>query len=235
MKEIKFFPTKEETELGGNPPQPASKFVPDWYKKMPKYMNGDTKLRMPSDALTHNHTMKKCVPFLDAMTAGYMFSLDDDLLIEQVNGDPYIRWKSDVELVTWHNRSQFPGFEIPEDYHFMVAKFGNGWNIKTPKGYSLLCTHPINRFDLPFKVITGFVDTDNYVMSIQFPFLLKKGYEGIIKAGTPLAQLIPVKRDYWNSTVEKFDARRQYSNKRKFWRTFANSYRENFWVKKKYQ
>ena len=235
MKEIIFFPVTNQVELGGTAPEPASKFVPDWYKKIPVYTNGDTKLRQPPGWNTHNHTMKKCVPFLDAMTAGYMFSLDDDILIEQVNNEPYIRWKSDVEIITWHTLDQFPGLEIPNDYHLMVAKFHNEWTITTPPGYSLFCTHPSNRFDLPFFTLSGFVDTDSYVLPIQFPFLLKKGFEGIIKAGTPVAQLIPVKRDEWNSKVEKFDENKRYKNLRKFWKTFANSYRENYWTKKKYQ
>jgi hypothetical protein len=72
-------------------------------------------------------------------------------------------------------------------------------------------------------------------MGIHFPFLLKKGFEGIIPAGTPLAQIIPFKRDNWVSEQEKFDLDTQYAKKRTFWRTFAGSYKANYWTKKKYQ
>lgn len=235
MKEINFFPTKKEVELGGFAPEPAFGSIPEWYKNIPIFTNNDKKLSMRNNAMMHNHTMKKCVPFLDAMTAGYVFTLDDDIHIEQVNNEPYIRWKSNVEMITWHGTDQFPGFHIPDDYHYMVAKFHNDWKITTPKGYSLFCTHPSNRFDLPFRTISGFVDTDTYTMPIQFPFILKKGFEGIIEAGTPVAQLIPIKRDDWKSVKEPYNADTAYTDKRKFWRTFANSYRKNSWQKKKYQ
>jgi hypothetical protein len=235
MKEIKFFPVKKEVELGGSAPNPAFKFIPEWYKNIPIYADNEKKLSMKENAQMHNHTLKKCVPFLDAMTSGYVFALDDDIYVEQVNNEPYIRWKSDVEIITWHSLNQFPGFSIPDDYHYMVAKFHNDWKITTPKGYSLFCTHPSNRFDLPFRTISGFVDTDTYSQPIQFPFILKKGFEGIIEAGTPVAQLIPIKRDDWKSIQEPYNADVAYKNFRAFRRTFANSYRKNFWQKKKYQ
>jgi hypothetical protein len=235
-KNIKFTASTKEVEIGGTPPQSAVKFIPEWYKKINQWTNGDKKLKHPPTSQSHNASIKRCVPFIDAMTAGYIFSLDDDVYVEILeSGDPYFRWKSDVEMVTWHSPDQWEGFPIPSGYHLIIAKWHNEWQINTPKGYSLWATHPANRHDLPFHTLTGFVDTDKYNMGIHFPFLLKKGFEGIIPAGTPLAQIIPFKRDNWVSEQEKFDLDTQYAKKRTFWRTFAGSYKANYWTKKKYQ
>jgi hypothetical protein len=233
-KLIKFIANTKEAGLASIEPKPSIKLVPDWYKNIPPYTNGDKKLRFPMSFNTHNSTIKRCVPFLDALTAGYMVVLDDDIYIEQIDKEPFIRWKSDVDIITWHSLEQFPGFEIPDTYHKMITKWTNDFIIKTPPGYSALFVHPMNRVDLPFFTLSGFVDCDSYEKTVQFPFLLKKGFEGIIPAGTPIAQIIPVKRDSWESKREDFDEDKTYIRARKFARTFADSYKKNWWVKKDY-
>ena len=234
LKKIKIIPNTLEVELAGIPPTPAAKHLPEWYKKISPYVDNEKKLSFPVDKGTHNTTIKRCVPFLDAMSAGYTFVLDDDVYVEQVNNEPFIRWKSDQQMITWHSYDQFEGFPIPNGYHYMIAKWHNDYILETPPGHSMLFTHPINRFDLPFQTITGFVDTDKYVLPVQFPFFLKKGFEGIIESGTPVAQMIPVKRDSWESDLKKYDKNDSYKRKRKIDRTFAGSYKINFWSRKNY-
>ena len=234
MNKLKIIPRTQEAEWAGIPPTPASKHLPDWYKECLPYIRPDTKLRFPMEWTTHNTTVKRCVPFLDAMTAGYMFVLDDDVFVEQTEDGPFMRWKTDATMVTWHSPNQFEGVPIPKGYHNMVAKWHNDFRLVTPPGYSMMFTHPINRFDLPFRSITGFVDTDSYVLSVQFPFFLEQGFEGIIKSGTPVAQMVPIKRESWKIEQEKFDKEQDYKNHRKFFRTFASSYKQNFWQRKDY-
>jgi hypothetical protein len=77
------------------------------------------------------------------------------------------------------------------------------WCIKTPKGYSSVFTHPINRPDLPFYTLGGVIDTDKWGEAGSHPFLLKKGWEGIIPAGTPIIQIIPFKREGWVNKVNR--------------------------------
>lgn len=234
MRILKSIPSTKQVELAGIPITPASKHIPQWYKDIHPYLGNDTKLRFPMENMTHNSTIKRCVPFLDALTAGYTFVLDDDVLVEQTPQGPLMRWKSDVEIITWHSLDQFQGLPIPPNYHNMVAKWHNDYYFDTPPGYSLIFTHPVNRFDLPFLTITGIVDTDHYSMPVQFPFFLREGFEGILESGTPVAQLIPMKRDSWKHELGVFDADTTYKRFRKFKRTLANSYKKNFWQKKSY-
>lgn len=240
MKKIKFIPHDEKCALASIPPKPAISLLPDWYKSIPP-RHTQKKLHQPLNAETHNHTVKKCVPFLDAMSNGYMAVLTDDVYVEQVEVEepgitkPFFRWKTDVELITWHSKVQYDGLPIPKGYDDMVAKFSNQWEFETPKGFSIFFTHPSNRFDLPFLTISGFVDTDTYQSPVQFPFFLRTGFEGIIESGTPIAQLHLVKRESWESEVIPYDKNDAYIKKREFFRTFAESYKKNFWVKKQYR
>lgn len=233
-KEIKFFPFTKPAELASKEPQPSLRLIPDWYKSIPPFSNKDKKLKFPINSGTHNSTLKKCMPFMDAMTAGYMVVLDDDIYIEQVDSKPFIRWKSSEEMITGHTQEQFENFPIPDQYHNLVLKWQNDFVIKTPKGFSALFTHPSNRIDLPFFTLSGFVDCDTYNQTVQFPFLLRKGFEGIITSGTPVAQMIPIKRESWKSKREKYNEEQIYKSTREFLRTFADSYKKNWWVKKEY-
>jgi hypothetical protein len=234
-KVITFDPHNENASICSSYPKPATNFIPVWYKEIPAFTNGDKKLRFPMGSEMPNLTLKKCVPFLDAMTSGYMSFLEEDVYVEQVNNEPFIRWRSSDSLITWHTSDQFPGLHIPEEFHYMVAKWVNPWVINLPKDYSVLFSHPSNRLDLPFFTFSGLVNCGSYVGPVQFPFILKKGFEGIIERGTPVCQLTLVKNEPWKSKVNPYSKERTYKNDKEFSKTFAHSYKKNFWSRHSYQ
>jgi hypothetical protein len=58
--------------------------------------------------------------------------------------------------------------------------------------------------DLPFTILPGVVDTDRYTAPVNFPFLINDpNFEGLIPAGTPIAQVIPFKREPWEMSIGK--------------------------------
>ena len=63
--------------------------------------------------------------------------------------------------IGFHDASQVAGTPLFDADRFLI-KFHNLWTIEAPAGYSLLFTHPANRFDLPFTTLTGLVDCDRY-------------------------------------------------------------------------
>jgi hypothetical protein len=231
---VTFFPTNEESSIIESYPKPSKKYIPDWYKKIPPFSNGDTKLHYPENNGMPNLTLKKCVPFLDALSLGYMVVLEEDIHVEQKDGKPYIRWRSSDEVISWHTVDQFPGFPIPDNYHRMVAKWANRWVITVPENYSVLFSHPFNRVDLPFITFSGFVSCDRYMMPVQYPFILKKGFEGIIEAGTPVCQLTMIKNEPWKTEIKKYDKNIAYKNSKSFFKSFIGSYKKNFWSKHSY-
>jgi hypothetical protein len=211
----------------------ASNHIPSWYKKIPPTFNGEPFQLIKG---TPNTTVKACTPFLDAMTAGYTFYLPADVYVSWLDGVPRLNWKGEREFVTLHNFEQTDNLPIPVGHNKQVFKWQNEYVIETPKGYSLWCTHPVNRFDLPFTVISGFVDTDKYTMSIHFPFFIQEGWTGVIEKGTPVAQVIPVKRDDWileeTPTLEFEELRTRVETYRT--RIFR-AYKHFFWQKKSYR
>jgi len=167
-------------------PAPASRLVPEWYRQM----NG------VEDRV---ETVKKCIPVLDAFTIGYMIPLSADVMYDheskQIISNAAFKVNSDHMPVQTKDVPILPGFD-PQPHKWM-----NSWHIKTPKGYSTLFIHPLNRQDLPFYSFSGVVDTDTHPMVINFPFVIREDFKGVIPAGTPMIQAIPFKRDEWDSTV----------------------------------
>ena len=94
--------------------------------------------------------------------------------------------------------SQVAGTPLFEPDRFVI-KFHNLWSIEAPEGYSLLFTHPLNRFDLPFTTLSGLVDCDRYRDSwIHFPaHWHNMNFSGVLPKGTPVAQCLLVKRENW--------------------------------------
>lgn len=182
-------------------PMPAVQGLPEWFKSMPAHNYNPTMGK-------ETETVKKCPPFIDAMTFGFLIPLVTDLEVR----DGEFSWNFAPDGVVgefphspvgFHDPSQIAGAPFLDDDRFII-KFNNFWNIEAPPGYSLLCTHPVNRTDLPFTTLTGLVDSDTFHHSpLAFPARWHDTeFNGVLPKGTPVAQCIPVKRETWNSRFE---------------------------------
>ena len=101
--------------------------------------------------------------------------------------------------------SQVTGTPLFEPDRLLI-KFHNLWTIEAPQGYSLLFTHPANRFDLPFTTLTGLVDCDLYHDNwVHFPAHWHDvNFTGVLPKGTPVAQCTAVKRESWEVQTKAF-------------------------------
>lgn len=173
-------------------PQPASKFIPDWYKNLDSYMGS---IKRPDGNGTTNATAKRCMPVFDAITSGYIIVSPADVFVSQRDGQPYFEW-SNFGLISFHPKEQAPDHPNRNGLN-AYPKWINHWAIKTPKGYSTMFVQPFHRESV-FTILPGVVDTDTYTAPVNFPFVLNDPkFEGIIPAGTPIAQVIPFKRESW--------------------------------------
>ena len=61
----------------------------------------------------------------------------------------------------------------------------------------MLFVHPVNRLDLPYRTLSGLVDSDHWRDGfVHFPALwTEPDFEGLLPAGTPVAQGFPVRRE----------------------------------------
>jgi hypothetical protein len=177
-------------------PAPASKYLPEWYKKQQSYINNKKEV----SANISSQTIKKCVPVFDAITAGYIIPLYTDVYVKQENGYPYFSWSS-LGAIQFHSPEQIDSH--PKNNSEMgVPKFLNHFSIKLPKGYSALFVPPMHRPNDIFYILEGVVDCDTYTAQVNFPFILNNPkFEGLIPAGTPIAQIIPFKRQQWQMEI----------------------------------
>lgn len=214
------------------PPKPAVKEIPDWYKNTPEYIgNGSKKITTPGDL---PHTIKKCMPVFDAITSGYMLYTQVDVQVSQQDGMPYFHWAAQ-DAISFHPIEQAPLH--PNKNGASYPKWTNPYAIKTPPGYSLLFAPPMHNPNGIFTIFPGIVDTDTYKAPVNFPFVLNNvKWEGIIPAGTLMAQVIPIKRDSWKHEIglDK-DRIEQNMVTAKLKTLFFNSYKRQFWSRKEYK
>jgi hypothetical protein len=207
-------------------PQPASRFIPDEYKKLERFSNNNL----------HDPTLKTCIPFLDSLIAGYIIPFDQDYVIDPVEGDFTITAANrESEDTSYHSKAQLPK-EWQKISGERAGKFINKWLIKTPPGYSSLFIKPMNRLEPRFDIISGIVDTDTYINTIHFPFILNKRDEQfIIKKGDPMVQVIPFKRESWKMWsgfyFEKLHGK-TLALLKSFW---SDKYKRIWWKKKSFK
>ena len=205
-------------------PKSAIYFIPNWYKEIearfPKEKNPDSQ-----------PTIKKCIPVLDAITAGYIIVSPCDVYVSVKDNEPYYN-SAIPNLIAFHPRKQAYKHPLANEYQF--PKWTNPWAIKTPKGYSCLFKPLAHNPNPWFEILEGIVDTDNYSAPVNFPFVLKNPTkEFLIPAGTPIAQVIPFKRDKWESTFsEDKDEPIKVVNYLKS--HFFDRYKRLFWERKSY-
>ncbi len=191
-------------------PVPAGSALPDWLRDMPSEVPADSLGGMPI------RTLKHCPPLIDALGLGLLMPLACDLRVE--NGA--ISWDWDIPVlpdqvsarapVAVHAPEQATGSPLAGSGRFFV-KFMNFWALEAPDGWSVLFTHPFGRPPTPFQTLTGLVDCDTYRDGyVHFPAVwTDPGFSGVIAAGTPVAQAVPVPRERLDLVVETMDADRQ--------------------------
>lgn len=216
-------------------PVPAAKMVPEYFKKIVPYTKEE-------HGYNTGGTVKKCPPFIDAMTSGYIIPLwfDAEFLVSKDN--ILLRSKLDPGLlVGFHPEEQIPNHPYVEKYPFsrIALKYFSPWLITTPPGWSCLFTSPFNHLETRFKVLDAIVDTDSYYAPVNFPFVWTGYKEGphLIKKGTPIVQVIPFKRedklDLEVSTMSDEEVKKALICGADFITTNKNHYRDNDWHKRK--
>lgn len=199
---IKFHLVQDFPDEMFLPPLSAKKLIPDWFKKIPPHNENDM-------------TVKKCVPFIDAMSVGYTILNHIDIEIWQTKeGDVRLEWlneKHKKHMKRWppiesHPQRQVPGSPL---VGYTILKFMSPWIIETPPDYSLLFLPPINRLEIPIVPLVGLVDSDTYQNNVNIPFihtmLEPDEKKHRIPQGTPICQVIPVKRDNWKAEYSFLD------------------------------
>ena len=233
----------EDADSFLNPPLPSKKVIPEWYKKIETLHNRDAS--QPS--------VKKCMPFLDALSMGYTISTGWDIHIKKYQKEGV--WNLEVsyapqvnEILTIkglaidsHSPNQFSEDGYNSDEIHVALKIISPWLITTPPGYSCIFLNPLNHTLPHFRIFSGVVDTDIYPhIAINFPCATKK-FEGTTKtnpAGTPLAMVIPFKRDDWQIEVNYKKKKEEevfaHTPRLILFKNMLDNYKNKIWNKKNF-
>lgn len=204
-----FIANQEDLDLYPRP-EPASRFIPEWYKKMPRSRDPVTYeprrqqcWLAEGGGLIYGQTMKECVPVRDYLTSGYIVPLWCTIKL-QLDGDTLTCGWGDhtQQVMTHHPRHQLLGCDLAGGAHRDLGKLISPWHFRTPPGYSSLFFSPVYwRGDI--EILPAVVDTDSY-HEVNFPFLYHgpDGDTRTIERGTPIIQVMPFLRQDWRSEVE---------------------------------
>lgn len=234
---ITFVPKTKHTVSYAPFPEPAIQLIPEWYRDHEKYTT-DTPVYSRGEG-TVNKTIKKCMAVFDSLTAGYILKIPVDIMID-ATGKRIIYTQAnneEKEIISMHSPEQVKGFPFNrETYMDEVFRINPQWAVKTEEGISCMFIHPMFHEDLPFRVISGVIDTDNFMSDGSFSILIERGFKGVLKKGTPLVQAIPFKREEYEMAIAEFsEYEDEVIGQRYVVRSsFENGYKKNMWQRKKY-
>jgi hypothetical protein len=188
-------------------PLPARDALPDWLRRMAP--------RVPSPLHQRSvRTVKACPPFVDAMAHGFLIPLPCDVQVEE-GGRFSWDWTLPPTALAHQPRSPL-SFHVPEQLQGSplagpgrsALKFNSFWTIELDPGWSLMVVHPLNRVDLPFRVLAGRIDADTFHdVGINVPALwIDPAFRGTLPRGLPVAQCFAVPRDEPALRCEPMDA-----------------------------
>lgn len=245
-----------DTETEYLPPIPAASAIPDWWKRMQSYggfkgsPTGEKFINLPTGG--DNATIKRCIPVLDSMSIGYLVVTPADIYVEpkhvhtkENQSGPtqdfrmiYPRHLDKIEAHPWGQAHMHPYAKNQG-----LAKVFVPWRVRIPDGYSLMITEPLNNTSPDWSVVSGVMDSDVFYPRLNFMLSIKNPeFKGIIPMGTPIAQLIPFKRENWKSVVVDGDKNSktvirdsQAMLNSRLAKVFSGAYRKFFWSKKDFR
>ena len=181
------------------PPQPAKKYIPEWYKNVPPFISKGEKIEIKPEERRGRGTIKSCPVMVDWFLQGYVLPMWCDLYLE-INEDE-----------SWTCRHSFSdklmvAHVAPTDAYISwlpkhqkknavaMLKIDCPWRMKTPAGYSTYQFPMYYNFNPDFEVPPGPTWSDEF--HIINPQLIIKHY-GVTKInrGTPLCVYVPYKRE----------------------------------------
>jgi hypothetical protein len=199
--------------------KPANKIIPEWYKDLPT-----------RDMYNRNQlpNIKECMPAQDMMMSGYIIFNTFEFILYPIASkgiEHYDALTHNPTHISSHLYEQCPVKLQGQRKNYF--KISNPWRIETPPGYSCLIMQPFYHFDERFQLLPGIVDTDRHDMAVDLPGYMISQNPITVESGTPIAQVIPFKRDEW--TMETSVKPRQTS---RLSFAFSSAYRRIFHSKK---
>ncbi len=245
-KKITFYSKRKQNIGNKHIPEPSRSVIPEWFSSADKHKKMPNGMYELAFVVENGHqtfervlSWKSCPALLDVVLSGYILKTPVDINISRVDGQPAI---TNIEECSYFcgTRGKQDGFPTPDGYDDLQLNWIVNWMPKVPEGYTTLWTHPLNRFDLPFISIAGFIDTQSYIQKGKLPFFIKNDFEGVIPAGTPFIQVVPFKNESWEMDLKTYTEEEIENNDKIDFETYntdspnKSNYKKFFWTKKQY-
>lgn len=230
MRIITFVSNKRHKGVGQ--PKPIKDFLPEWYRK------AESTFKAAKFNFKEMAGLKKCIPYLDAMISGYALTFPCDVHVNRDDqGNLHITWDAEkIHKEFIDERPSNMGATMPRPVGFAPNHlvFSGIWGWRTPRGWSSLVTHPLNRQDLPFHTVSAIMDTDEFWGAGNIPFFIREDFVGVIPEGTPFAQVIPIKRATWKMVKNNQGLAEGLEAHASIVRDPERSYKKTMWHRKKF-
>lgn len=241
MPKIKFISNRPWlSKESASAPEPMSKSLPEWYKDADRFYKMPNGVAYVGPDGGKIPTWKACPAIYDIFITGYTYRTPCDIEFFLDNNNQISAKVSDPKYADFIQfRDPMPQFEHPKGHYKKHFAWYPDWAVATPKGYSVLYSQPFGRYDLPFLTTSGVVDNDTINLPGTFPFFVQEGWTGTIPAGTPYAQMLPFKREDWDSEYEFHTGpvimQKNIENSAKYRIPNGGVYLNKVWQKRKYE
>lgn len=220
-------------------PKPIIKTIPEWYRKADRYIKDFNNNFVIGPDQGKVLTWKACPAIFDIMGTGYTYVTPCDLnfFIDKNNKIAVeVEDKKYINFCT--SRSKMDNFVTPTGYRDEHFAWFPDWGMKLPEGYSALYSQPFNRFELPFLTVSGIIDNDKVELPGTIPFFMSKDFVGTVPKGTPFIQIIPFKRENWESEIITLNLleiiKKNKENSDKYRKPNGGIYKNEVWEPRKY-
>lgn len=164
---------------------------------------------------THSQSIKKCPGIIEYGKAGYILRAWQDIAITTCSSGDTFEWEMDdlnyffngdkigKDVITWFPQELYFNHFPRKNTLKPTLKINTPWYVSLPKGYKLLYAPVWYDNEERFTVVPGILDpdlNDNLKVIIYWHSL---GKTEVIKAGTPLVRLIPIKIEKWKAYVKE--------------------------------
>lgn len=167
----------------------AIKFVPEWWKSLPKEYTKTTNLGLNLDI----STLKRCNGFLDLYARGFVLPMWSDLVMNtQETGGYQFQWaNSNSADITTHSAQQY-GMSVDEK--FIHLKILSPWMVQEKTGVKFIWTSPTwsRLFDDNLTILPGVVDYKYQHGTNINLFIEKKNSTYKLMAGEAMSHVVPL-------------------------------------------
>jgi len=197
MKKIEFF-SYVQGVADISPIIPARNKMPGWVDRTRQHYKVTAAKLKDHGRFPH---LYKCPGIFEILGEGYYVTMPWDVIIE-TNGDPYnIKWTvpseelatlmGGIQLVTPHKEAS-ELLPTPPGSLASIVKISTPWHLKAPAGLKFLIL-PVSYSDsFEFEHVPGILDPGlSSEINLQLRWYVTNGVH-TIKAGTPMAQIIPL-------------------------------------------